>query len=231
MEDCDAKTNNAGENLNQIVEDLRLKVPCKNRDAGCTHKGIDDELEEHEDECGYRKIKCDYKRCEYNLFKELINRIKDTHNKDCNVKKWRLTIKTEPSGGDKYACFENAYTYEIGPDGLVLITYVCRHEPFFHMAVKVMGGKQVAKKYRAELRVSSNESIASVTHSGPVYPIDCWTTDATKNKESFEMSCPRFAFFNHGKEYFGDHNKDKNGDVVLPLSIKIEKKELRLPTN
>ena len=45
------------------------------------------------------------------------------------------------------------------------------------------------------------------------------------------MSCPRFAFFNHGKEYFGDHNKDKNGDVVLPLSIKIEKKELRLPTN
>ena len=45
------------------------------------------------------------------------------------------------------------------------------------------------------------------------------------------MTRSKFAFFNHGKEYFGKHNKDKNGEYVLPLSVKIEKKKLGLPTD
>ena len=32
-------------------------------------------------------------------------------------------------------------------------------------------------------------------------------------------------------EYFGDHNKDKNGEIVLPLPVKIEKKKLDIPAN
>ena len=44
-----------GKNLTRIVGDLRLKVPCKNRDAGCPHKCVEDEMEEHEDKCGIEK--------------------------------------------------------------------------------------------------------------------------------------------------------------------------------
>ena len=89
-----------------------------------------------------------------------------------------------------------------------------------------MGGKQVAKKYRVELRVSSNKNSVSHTYSGPVFPIEYGIDGATKDKESFEISCPKFAFFNHGQEYFGKHNEDKNGEIVLPVTVKIEKKML-----
>ena len=40
-----------------------------------------------------------------------------------------------------------------------------------------------------------------------------------------------FATFNHGCEYFGDHNKDKNGEIVVPVLYKIIKKELDIPTD
>ena len=70
----------------------------------------------------------------------------------------------KPTGKDKSVRYENAYRYEIGPDGLVFLTDV--------WAVKVMGGKQVAKRYRVKMRVSSNKSSDSLTHNGPVFPID-----------------------------------------------------------
>ena len=31
-------------------------------------------------------------------------------------------------------------------------------------------------------------------------------------------------------QYFGDHNKDKDGEIVIPVSFKITKKELDIPT-
>ena len=57
MEDCKSKTSISctGKNLTQMVGNLRLKVPCKNRDAGCPHKCVEDEMEEHEDKCGIEK--------------------------------------------------------------------------------------------------------------------------------------------------------------------------------
>ena len=92
-----------------------------------------------------------------------------------------------------------------------------------------MGGKQGAKKYRVELRVTSNKSSVSLTHNGPVFPIEY--LDAPEDKESFKISWSKFAFFNYGKEYFGKHNSDKNGEIVLPLSVKIEKKKLGISTD
>merc|ERR1711934_353912 len=49
VEDCKSKTSISctGKNLTQIVGNLRMKVPCKNRDAGCPHKCVEDEMEEH----------------------------------------------------------------------------------------------------------------------------------------------------------------------------------------
>ena len=115
--------------------------------------------------------------------------------------------------------------FTIGLDGLVFLTDVSRYEDFFRIGVRVLGGKQVAMKYRVQLSVSSNKSSGSLTHSGPVFPIEFTEFEATNDKESFEISCPKFAFFNQGKKYFGKHNKDKNGEIVLPVSVKIEKKK------
>ena len=127
--------------------------------------------------------------------------------------------------------YEGAYMFETGPDGMVFLADIFKNQGFFHVVVRVMGWKQAAKKYRVELRISSNKSSVSNTHSGPVFPIEYSRFKATDDKESFEISCPKFAFFNHGKEYFGKHNKDKNGDIVLPVSVKIEKKKLGVSTD
>ena len=239
MEDCKSKTsiNIVGKNLTRMVRDLRLNVPCKNRDAGCTHKCVEDEIEEHEDECEDRKVRCDF--CdEFVPFKDLLHHLKDEYEVDYDAKKWILDGEVKPTGGDEPIGYKDAFMIENGPDGLVFLTDVIRDkngildDGHFHIVVRVMGGKQVAKKYRVELRVSSNKSSVSLTHSGgPVFPIDYSKIDATDVKESFEISCPKFAFFNHGKEYFGKHNEDKNGEIVLPVSVKIEKKKLGVSTD
>ena len=119
--------------------------------------------------------------------------------------------------------------FEIGPDGLVFMTDIIRYKGIFRTSVKVMGGKQVANKYRVKLRVSSNKSSVSLTHSGPVFPTEY--VEANYDKESFEINCSKLAFFNHGNKYFEMHNEDKNGEIVLPVCVKIEKKKLGLSTD
>ena len=153
MKDCKSKTTIQGKNLTRIVGDLRLKVPCKNRDAGCTHKCIEDEMEEHQDECEDRKVSCDF--CRRNVpFKDLLHHLRDKHKVDYDAKKWLMEEPTEKYGSPGY---EDAYMFETGPDGLVFTTDIIQNEGHFRIAVKVMGGKQVCKKYRAELRISSNK--------------------------------------------------------------------------
>ena len=239
MEECKSKTSISwvGKKLTQIVRDLRLNVPCENRDAGCTYKCADDEMEEHEDECEDRKVECDFAGCKDVPFKDLLHHLRDVHKVDYDTKKWKLINKIKPTRKDESIHYKGAYMFETGPDGLVFITDIMQdknsilEEGHFRIAVRVIGGYQVAKKYRVELRVSSNKSSVSLTHSGPVFPIEYTDVEATKDEESFEISCSKFAFFNHRKEYFGKHNKDKSGYIVLPVSVKIEKKKLGVSTD
>ena len=94
MKDCKSKTTIQGKNLTRIVGDLRLKVPCKNRDAGCTHKWIEDEMEEHQDKCEDRKVSCDF--CRRNVpFKDLLHHLRDKHKVDYDAKKWLMEEPTE----------------------------------------------------------------------------------------------------------------------------------------
>ena len=127
--------------------------------------------------------------------------------------------------------YEGAYMFETGPDGMVFLADIFKNQGFFHVVVRVMGWKQAAKKYRVELRISSNKSSVSLTHSGPVFPIGYSFVNATKEKNSFKISCSKFASFNKGKAYFGKNNLDKNGETVLPLSVKIKKKNLGVSTD
>ena len=230
MDDCKSEANISctAKNLTQMVADLRLEVPCKNRDAGCPHKCVEDEMEEHEDECGNRKVDCDF-GCIDIPFKDLFHHLRDEHEVDYDAREWNMCKQIKPTGKDESVGYKNAYMFEIGPDGLVFITDIIRYKDIFRISVRVMGGKQVAKKYRVELRVTSNKSSVSLTHNGPVFPIE--DLNAPEDKESFEITWSKFAFFNYGKEYFGLHNEDKNGEIVLPLSVKIEKKQLGLSTD
>ena len=97
MKDCKSKTTiHQGNNLTLIVRDLRLEVPCKNRYAGCPQKCVEDEMEEHEDECGDRKVQCDF--CSKNVnFKDLLHHFRDAHEFDCDTKKWLLDGEFKPT--------------------------------------------------------------------------------------------------------------------------------------
>ena len=46
---------------------------------------IEDEMEEHEDECGDRKVECDFGR-DYIPFNYLLDHLKDEHKVDYEVK-------------------------------------------------------------------------------------------------------------------------------------------------
>ena len=39
----------------------------------------------------------------------------------------------------------------------------------------------------------------------------------------------KFAIFNKGYQFFGDHNRDKNGEITVPIMATIIKKELNIP--
>ena len=80
---------------------------------------------------------------------------------------------------------------------------------------------------RAELRLFSNERVNTLTYYGPVLPVD--ERVPFEHGDAFEISAKKFANFNHGFDYFGDHNRDKNGELVIPIAVKIMRKELGIP--
>ena len=65
-------------------------------------------------------------------------------------------------------------------------------------------------QYRAKMRISSDKMDATLVHTGPVFSVDDEVTPTCK--EAFQMDLQRFADFNHGFDYFGDHNRTENGD-------------------
>ena len=135
MEDCKSKTsiNCLGKKLTGIVGDLRLKVPCKNRDDGCPHKCVEDEMEEHEDECGDRKVECDY-LCRKIPFKDLLDHYRDEHNWDYETKKWFMMGKYKPTEKGEPVRYKAAFMFETGPDGLIFITDINQDKGFFGIA-------------------------------------------------------------------------------------------------
>ena len=59
-EGCDKTIAAQGQsrNLGALVRGLGLAVPCQNRGAGCGERAAGgDAVGEHEDECGYRKVR------------------------------------------------------------------------------------------------------------------------------------------------------------------------------
>ena len=115
------------------------------------------------------------------------------------------------------------------PDGHIFFINLDTRDQFYFKAYAiVIGGEHVADKYRVEIRLSSCEKQITNTHHGPVLSIDAHD-QFCDNDNAFMIDKKRFAFFNGGFDNFGDHNKDKNGEITVPIMVKIIKKKLNIP--
>jgi len=208
--------------INEAIRAMKLPVPCRNQKNGCQEIGEVKEVQLHEIECAFRIIPSPCAFGGRNLiFKEL--HLMVSQNFKDREGKWFLRDKR--SDGNN---FNIAYRDFVDPDGhifcIILGTDDCR---FFKAYAVVLGGEHVADKYRVELRLGSNEKDVTTTHHGPVFSVDARIPVNSEN--IFTVDKKKFAIFNKGFDYFGYHNMGKNGEVIVPIMVKIIKKELGIP--
>jgi len=199
----------------EAVRDMKLLLPCKNRKNGCPEKGDEKEVKEHEFECEFRLVDSSVLAGGKRMFKELFSSL-DELRKESNGK-WVLSTS-------KVMAFRDS----IDPDGhrFRVILNAC-DETFIKAYTYIIGGENAANRYRVEMRLASSDKEFTLTHHGPVFPVD---VKRPKNCEgSFWIAKEKFALFNKGFPAFGDHNMDKNGEFIVPMMVKIIKKELNIP--
>ena len=186
---------------------------------------IEGKIDIHEAECDCRVIQSELvSKGAPVIFKDVLKMVKKNFVKTGNTDKWILARYR----GDGRAL--KAFKYVAGPDGEHWFSVDFgrkENESSFFGAVTVIGGVTVANKFRAELRLFSNERVNTLTYYGPVLPVD--ERVPFEHEDAFEISAKKFAKFNHGFDHFGDHNRDKNGEIVIPIAVKIMRKELGIP--
>jgi len=205
----------------EMIRNLAMPVPCKNGMNGCPCELTEEMIEDHEDECVFRSVKnWAYSHKSPILFKDLKDEVEaDNIKKGAKLDKWVLC--------DKEKTFRNgtvywrAYKILLGPDDDIFGVVLGLTKTHRWGYVTVLGGQRVAKKYKAKLRIASDKMDATLVHTGPVFSVDDEVTPTCK--EAFQMDLQRFADFNHGFDYFGDHNKTESGDMELPVTVKITK--------
>jgi len=217
--------------MEDTVRAMKLPVGCKNRKYDCPKMGEEKEIEEHEPECGFRYVNpwfCDEKLEDGGTFNELLCYVKERVKRSNGVwQRYNLVIDEDEYEGN-YHKDNGFYRFYNGPDGHIFcIDLDARHKSLFRASAVVIGGEHVANKYRVELRLYSSEMASTHTYHGPVYSADF--VDPWEDKEAFSIDKKKFALYNLGYECFGDHNKDKNGEIHVPIMVKIIKKELDIP--
>ena len=213
-----------------LVKDLKLPVPCKFKKDGCDQENAEEDVvADHEIECRYRKVPCFQDVCTDQAAVDLETHIFSAHDAAYG--------KCLDSPG-KWFIYKFADTRTVGAQniwvdpesGLRFRAVLCHNyrERQWVCYTVVFGGRNVAKKFRADMRLSSNDVDASINFNGNLYCLDDWKEwwkefDASKE---FHISDEQFRFHNKGHIKLGDHNKDKNGELMIPITIKIKKKEL-----
>ena len=92
-------------------------------------------------------------------------------------------------------------------------------EKHWRCSAKVFGGRNQAKQYGVEMRLSSYE-----VYSSHVFHCDVSGIDEVGGV--FVIPDDQFKVYNKGQVELGDHNKDKSGELNMPVSFKIIKKKL-----
>jgi len=207
--------------LTETVRAMKLPVHCKNRKNGCHEIGEEKEIEKHEVECEFRILNFWRNGGKKVMFKDLLFRANEIVQKyDGN---WILANCHK----DNKTKYHEAQRHVIEPDGQIFRIILNANYTIFMAYVLIIGGEHVANKYRVEMRLGSGEKEFTTTHHGPVFSVDVNHPGA--REEAFTVDRRKFGFFNKGYEYFGEHNKDKNGEITVPISVKIIKKELEIP--
>ena len=212
---------NVNEPFTDTIRAMKLPVHCRNRKNGCLEQGEEKKVEEHEIECEFRIVNSRFCSGEtILLFKEVLCIMSEKAKKRDG--KWVLFAKMDEGEG-----YRNASKDFIEPDGRLFRTYLMIDDSYLVAYAIVIGGERVANKYRVEFRLNSNEKEFTNTHHGPVFAVD--VKGRMHREDAYVIEKKRFALFNKGFDYFGDHNKDKNGETIVPIMVKIIKKELDIP--
>ena len=204
--------------LAQVIHTMKLPLQCWNSKNGCPKVGNLEEVREHEIECEFRFVEAWFAGVygTGTMFKDLLCIMAQ------KVKKF--DGKWQPYH-DEHNGF---YRFLTEPDGHIFcIDLDASDESLFKAHAVVIGGRHVANKYRVKLRLYSSEMESTLTHHGPVFPVDF--EEPYNNKEAFIVDKKKFALFNKGSARFGDHNKGKNGEIIVPIMVNIIKKELDIP--
>ena len=76
------------------------------------------------------------------------------------------------------------------------------------------------------MRLSSHDVDTSIIFNGNVYCLDDWEEfDASK---LFCITDDQFKLYNKGHIELGDHNKGKNGELTLPVTVEVKMKKLNV---
>jgi len=226
--------------MEKTIRAMKLPVGCKNRKYDCPKMGEEKEIEDHETECGFRYVRKWYalEKLKYGgTFNDILCYVKEQVKisngiwQPYNLGDGRERERESIIGSDEegnYHKDNGFYRFYNGPDGHIFcIDLDARDKSLFRAHAAVIGGEHVAKKYRVELRLHSSEMASTLTYHGPVYSVDF--KKAWMDKEAFTIDKKKFALFNFGVDHFGNHNKDKNGEIHVPIMVKIIKKELDIP--
>ena len=211
--------------LAELVKELKLPIACKFKKDGCNQENADEEvIADHEIECGYRKVPClSYDiHCPEQPAMELEAHLISAHYfaygkfRD-NPGKWFLNEM-----GDAYKMWidsESGLRFEAS-------LYHNEEKEQWRCYTRVFGGENVAKKFRAEMRLSSYEGDTTLIFNCNVLCLDDWLENEVSKE--FCIDEDQFKIYNRGHLELGDHNKDKNGELTMPVTIEVKMKKLNV---
>ena len=111
---------------------------------------------------------------------------------------------------------ESGYRFEAG-------LYHADKKEQWRCYTMVFGGKNVAKKFTTEMKLSSYDGDTNLIFNCNVFCLDnAIEWDASKE---FCIADEQFKICNKGQIELGEHNKDENGDMMMPVKIQVKMKK------
>ena len=206
----------------ELVKEYGLKVDCKYKRDGCDRKGIVQAIEDHEAECPDRLIAC-LMACG-----DFWQRAKDYeahvggHHQELtgHAGGWWFAQYFHPALGYR----QGAHAMWVDPETGHSFSAVLKQEAtFWSCFVMVYGGEKVAKGFSVQIKLSSQERTSSHAFTGKVCPMGDHAT--WPQEHTFRFLFDEFKSYNAGHYFIGEHNRDKSGELKLPITVKVEKKK------
>merc|ERR1712066_215647 len=207
--------------LSELVKELKLPIPCKYKKDGCAQENTDEEIiSDHEIECGYRKLPCFGGDCPDQPAMDFVDHLFSAHDE---------YGKFQENPG-KWFIDHSGYAYKMWIDSETGLRFRAGlehndEEKRWNCYTMVFGGKNIAKKFRAEMRLSSHDVDTSLIFNCNVFCLDDWTE--WDDSKDFYITYGQFKIYNKGHIELGDH-KDKNGEVTIPVTVEVKMKKLNL---